>query len=48
MNRLIAVMIALAGTTACAANLAEEPAEAFQARVDGAIAATDTAQPHHT
>ncbi len=44
MNRMIAAMVVLAGTTACATNLADEPAEAFQARVEGAIAATDTAQ----
>jgi hypothetical protein len=44
MIHRIPALIVLFTLTACGPNLAQEPAAAFQARVDSAIATTDTAQ----
>jgi hypothetical protein len=44
MTHRIPALIVLLSLTACGSNLAQEPAAAFRARVDSAIAATDTAQ----
>jgi hypothetical protein len=42
VSKRIALLVALATTTACGPNLAQEPAESFQARVDAAVAVADT------
>lgn len=44
MTRRTALLLAIVTTAACGPNLAQEPPEAFQARVDAAIAAGDTAR----
>lgn len=44
MTRRIALLLTLATQLSCSPNLAQEPAATFQARVDSATAATDTAR----